>query len=123
MNELKFFKCKNCGDVVIRLLNENSECKPNMEELVANTVDASSEKHLPVAVCENGFVKVKVGSIMHPMEQAHYIQFIAVQTEDSYILKTLSPEKAPEVEIYVGEEKPVAIYEYCSLHGLWKTEL
>ena len=93
-----------------------------MEELIPNTVDASGEKHVPVAtLLEGGMLNVKVGSVAHPMEEAHHIAFIYVETERGGIRVDLNDK--PEATIYLGEEKAVAVYEYCKLHGLWKSEL
>ena len=93
-----------------------------MEELIPNTVDASGEKHVPVAtLLEGGLLNVKVGSVAHPMEEAHHIAFIYVETENGGIRIDLKDK--PEAVVSLGDEKAVAVYEYCNLHGLWKTEL
>jgi superoxide reductase len=97
-------------------------CGQKMEELVPNTVDASGEKHLPVVTdLGNGLLKVEVGSVHHPMLPEHHISFIYVETENGGIRIDLKDE--PVAEVYVGSSKPVAVYEYCNLHGLWKVEL
>jgi superoxide reductase len=93
-----------------------------MEELIPGTVDASLEKHVPaVTRVDDKTIKVEVGSVHHPMLPEHHIAFIYVETENGGIRVDLKDK--PEAVIYLGDEKAVAVYEYCNLHGLWKTEL
>lgn len=125
MKSLRFFKCKHCGNVVVKLIDKGVPvicCGEVMEEILANTVEASTEKHLPIVHVENGIASVKVGEISHPMEENHYINFVVIETENGYSITTLRPNTKPEVKVYVGDEKVVGVYEYCNLHGLWKTE-
>ena len=97
-------------------------CGQKMEELVPNTVEASGEKHIPVvADLGDGRLKIEVGSVHHPMLEEHHIAFVYVETENGGIRVNLKDE--PVAEVYVGNTKPVAVYEYCNLHGLWKVEL
>ena len=121
----KFYKCETCGNVVVKLVDSKVPvmcCGKKMEELVPNTVDASGEKHVPVAtLLEGGLLNVKVGSVAHPMEEAHHIAFIYVETERGGIRVNLKDE--PVAVVYVGDERVKAVYEYCNLHGLWKVEL
>ena len=121
----KFYKCAHCGNVVMKVVDNKVPvfcCGQKMEELVPNTVDASGEKHLPVVTdLGNGLLKVEVGSVHHPMLPEHHISFIYVETENGGIRVDLKDE--PVAEVYVGANKPVAVYEYCNLHGLWKVEL
>ncbi len=126
MKTLKFFKCRICGNVVAKLVDKEVPvfcCGEKMEELSANTTEAAVEKHLPVVTVKNGVASVQIGSTPHPMEQSHFINFIAVQTQTNCTIVCLSPETAPEAQVFVGKSKVVAVYEYCNLHGLWKTEL
>ena len=121
----KFYKCETCGNVVVKLVDSKVPvmcCGKKMEELVPNTVDASNEKHVPVVtMLDDKRMKVEVGSVAHPMEAAHLIAFIYVEMENGGIKVDLTDK--PEAIIYIGDQKPVAVYEYCNLHGLWKTEL
>ena len=121
----KFYKCNHCGNVVIKVVDSNVPvvcCGENMTELIPNTVDASGEKHVPVVTrIDEKSIKVNVGSVAHPMLEEHHIAFIYVETENGGIMVNLKDK--PEATIYVGDEKVVAVYEYCNLHGLWKTEL
>lgn len=90
-------------------------------ELVANTVDAAQEKHVPVITVSGDEVKVVVGSVEHPSLLAHYIEFIVLVTETGMQMKWLKPGDKPEATFKVTD-KPVAAFEYCNLHGLWKAE-
>ena len=121
----KFYKCRRCGNVIEKVVDSKVPvvcCGEKMEELVPNTVDASGEKHVPVVTrIDENRIKVEVGSVAHPMVPAHFIAFVYVETENGGIRVNLK-DKA-EAEIFVGSDKPVAVYEYCNLHGLWKTEL
>ena len=89
--------------------------------LVANTQDAATEKHVPVITRKDGKVIVKVGSASHPMTDAHFIQFIALVSEKGVQRVDLTPADEPKAE-FVDPEGPVAAYEFCNLHGLWKAE-
>ena len=94
-----------------------------MEPLVPNTVDASGEKHLPVVTVADGVVTVNVGSADHPMLPEHFIEWVYVKTENGGQRKALKPGDAPHVSFCIGSDKPVAVYAYCNLHGLWMTEV
>ena len=94
------------------------------EELTANTVDASQEKHVPVITISGDEVKVAVGSVEHPSLPAHYIEWILLLTETGMQMKWLKPGIKPEATFALKDgEKPIAAYEYCNLHGLWKAEV
>lgn len=98
-------------------------CGEKMKELVPNTVEASGEKHLPVAELSGSRLTVTVGAVEHPMADVHYIQWIFVETENGGQIRYLNPGQAPNVGFELGSEKPVAVYAYCNLHGLWMTKL
>ena len=116
----KFFKCKHCGNVIVKTVDSGVPvvcCGEKMEELVANTVDASQEKHVPVVTkVDECTIKVEVGSVAHPMAPEHHISFIYVETENGGILANLKDK--PEATFCICNDKPVAVYEYCNLHGL-----
>jgi superoxide reductase len=120
-----FFKCKHCGNVIVKTVDSGVPvvcCGEKMEELVANTVDASKEKHVPVVTkLDECTIKVEVGSVAHPMAPEHHISFIYVETENGGIIAHLKDK--PEATFCICNDKPVAVYEYCNLHGLWKVEL
>ena len=121
----KFYKCETCGNVVVKLVDSKVPlvcCGSKMQELVPNTVDASNEKHVPqVTMLENNMIKVEVGSVAHPMTEEHHIAFIYVETDKGGIKVDLKDK--PEAVVALGDAKPLVVYEYCNLHGLWKTEL
>jgi len=87
-------------------------------------VEASAEKHIPVATVEGNTVKVAIGSVAHPMVEEHYITWVYLQTTTGGQRKNLVPGTAPEATFALtDDEKPVAVYEYCNLHGLWKADI
>ena len=123
----KFFVCKHCGNM-IGLLHDAGVpmmcCGEKMVELVPNTTDAAQEKHVPVATVEGNKVVVNVGSVDHPMVAEHWIQWVYLETDKGGHRKVLNPGEKPHVVFALTEdEKPVAVYEYCNLHGLWKAEI
>jgi len=91
------------------------------KELTAKTVDAAFEKHVPVIEQNGDAVTVKVGSVEHPSMPEHYIEWIVLVTESGIQMKWLKPGMKPEA-IFKVNEKVVAAYEYCNLHGLWKAD-
>ena len=121
----KFYKCSICGNVVQKVVDSGVSvvcCGQKMVELIPGTVDASVEKHLPhVTWIDEKTLQVQVGSVAHPMIEAHHIEFIYVETEKGGIRVDLTDK--PDAVIALGDDKAVAVYEYCNLHGLWKTEL
>ena len=122
-----FYKCAKCGNFVT-FLTEKGPCTPMccgeaMAELTPNTTDGAIEKHVPVIAVDGGKVTVCVGSAEHPMLDAHYIQFIILETNKGYHKCDLKPGDAPKAEFILADgEKAIAAYEYCNLHGLWKAE-
>jgi superoxide reductase len=95
-----------------------------MQELVPNTVDASNEKHVPVVTkIDDCHIKVEEGSVAHPMLPEHHICFIYVETENGGLRVDLPHDGKPEAVFCTCSDKPVAVYEYCNLHSVWKTEL
>lgn len=122
----KFYICRRCGNLVEMIHDVGVPvfcCGQKMEPLVPNTVDASGEKHLPVVTVADGVVTVNVGSADHPMLPEHFIEWVYVKTENGDQRKALKPGDAPHVSFCIGSDKPVAVYAYCNLHGLWMTEV
>lgn len=126
MSEQKFFICKHCGNL-IAMVNASGVpvmcCGEPMTELVPNTTDASGEKHVPVVGVNGNAVTVQVGEVAHPMLEEHFIQWIYLQTEHGGQRKVLKPGDAPVASFLLENDAPVAAYEYCNLHGLWKKQL
>jgi superoxide reductase len=92
-----------------------------MQELVPGTVDASLEKHIPVIEQNGQEVVVKVGSVTHPMEEVHYIEWIILETNKGVHRRNLKPGEEPVASfVLAADEEVVAAYEYCNLHGFWK---
>jgi superoxide reductase len=94
-------------------------CKQPMKLLVENTVDAAKEKHVPVVEKTAEGIKVKVGSVAHPMEEKHYIEWIEIIADGKAYRQFLKPGDTPEVTFNIAAEQ-VTAREYCNLHGLWK---
>ena len=122
----KFYICRHCGNIIEKIHDAKVPvvcCGQKMEELVPNTVEASGEKHIPVVSVQGSEIHVNIGSVDHPMVPAHYIEWVYVETENGGYRKDLHPESAPHVVFELGSDKPVAVYAYCNLHGLWMTSL
>ena len=118
---MKFFKGK-CGTVVTKLFETDCE-GGHLEELIPNTTDAAGEKHVPVIAIDGQVVTVKVGEVAHPMVEAHFIEWVVLQTNQGIQKKDLKAGMEPEVCFAICEgEKVEAVYAYCNLHGLWKKE-
>ncbi|MDY6908696.1 MAG: desulfoferrodoxin [Thermodesulfobacteriota bacterium] len=116
------YKCDVCGNIVEVLFGGQGElvcCGEAMKLLKENTVDAAKEKHVPVVEKTSDGYRVKVGSVAHPMEEKHYIQWIELMADGISYFKFLKPGDKPEADFCVKAEK-VTAREYCNLHGLWK---
>lgn len=119
---LEIYKCEACGNIVEVIHGGGGElvcCGDPMQLLVANTVDAAKEKHVPVIEKVEGGVKVKVGDVAHPMEDKHYIEWIEIIAGDKADRQFLNPGEAPEA-FFKTEAENVTAREFCNLHGLWK---
>jgi superoxide reductase len=119
---LQVFKCDVCGHIVEVLHEGQGElvcCKQPMKLLVEGSVDAALEKHVPVIEKIAGGIKVKVGSVPHPMEEEHYIEWIEIIADGKAYRQFLKPGEAPEATFNIDAEQ-VTVREYCNLHGLWK---
>lgn len=119
---LEVYKCEACGNIVEVLTGGAGElvcCGEPMKLLKENTTDAAKEKHVPVIEKVDGGYKVKVGSVAHPMEEKHYIEWIEVIADGQAYRQFLKPGAAPEAFFPIKADKIVA-REHCNLHGLWK---
>jgi len=122
--KMQVYKCEVCGNIV-EVLHEGVGtlvcCNQPMKLIVENTVDAAKEKHVPVIEKTAGGIKVSVGSVAHPMEAKHYIEWIELIADGRIYRQYLKPGDAPEAVFPVTAEKVFA-REYCNIHGLWKGE-
>ena len=126
MCDNKFYICEKCGNIVGMIHNGGVPmmcCGQKMTKLEAGVVEASHEKHIPVVTVEGNTVRVNVGSVTHPMSEEHHIAWVYLQTNRGGQRKCLDVTGAPEVTFALADETPVAVYAYCNLHGLWKTDL
>lgn len=116
------YKCDQCGNIVQVLVGGDGElvcCGQPMKKLAENTVDATKEKHVPVIEKMDGGYKVKVGSVAHPMEEKHWIQWIELVADGKSYFQFLDAGKRPEA-VFKIDAASVSAREYCNLHGLWK---
>ena len=121
---MKFFKCAKCGKI-IAVVKESACptvcCGEDMKEIVANTVDAAQEKHVPVYTVNGNVVDVNVGSVAHPMTEEHLIEWVMLETEQGNQRKPLKANSEPKVSFAISAgDKVKGVYAYCNLHGLWK---
>lgn len=120
--KLEIYKCEVCGNMVEMVHGGKGElvcCGQPMKLFVENTVDAAREKHVPVKENVEGGLKVKVGSVPHPMEEKHYIEWIEIISGGKAYRQFLEPGQSPEALFPV--EGDFTAREYCNLHGLWKS--
>lgn len=119
---MEVYKCNACGNIVEVLHGGGGElvcCGEAMVLLKENTVDAATEKHVPVVEKVPGGFKVKVGDVAHPMEDKHFIEWIELIVGDKVYREYLNPGDTPEATFQVDADQAAA-REYCNLHGLWK---
>ncbi|MCQ2511012.1 MAG: desulfoferrodoxin [Lachnospiraceae bacterium] len=129
---LKFYRCNPCGNL-IEIIDPSGVtpvcCGEDMEELIPGTTDGAKEKHIPVCI-EGSYdfpepapmktLTIHVGELPHPMTEAHYIPWIAIETTQGIYRKHLTPSQKPEVRFILHKDEEVLeIYSYCNLHGLW----
>lgn len=123
---VKYLICNHCGNIVSVVKDAGVPimcCGQKMQELVPGVTDAALEKHVPAVTVEGKKVIVDVGSVTHPMLEAHYIEWITLETKEGIQRKVLSPGIAPKAEFILSDsDEPVAVYAYCNLHGLWKAD-
>jgi len=122
----KFLKCGKCDCIVVKVKDDGCPvvcCGEEMQELVSGASGASAAKHVPVITVDGNLVHVAIGAEEHVMTDAHYIEFIALETKQGHQLKELRPGDKAEADFaLVPGDEVVAAYEYCNLHGLWKSE-
>ena len=126
MKQTKFYICSHCGNVIEKVVDKKVPvvcCGEKMKELIPGTVEASHEKHIPVVTVNGDTVSVVVGSVEHPMSEEHSIEWIYLETDKGGYRRELLPTDAPRAEFILHGETPIAVFAYCNLHGLWKTEV
>ncbi len=123
---MKFYRCSHCGNIIAFLENKGVPvmcCGQKMDEIIPGSVDAAAEKHVPVIAVDGDTVTVSVGSVAHPMIEAHHIAWIVLETEHGFQKKDLDPTGEPNAVFALAGDKAVAAYAYCNLHGLWKQDV
>lgn len=124
---MTFYKCAHCGNIIAHIEDSGVRCVccgEEMKPIVPNTSDGAGEKHVPVISVNGNIVTVTVGSVEHPMLEAHHIAWIILETRQGRQRKTLKPGEKPVAQFALMEgDAPVAAYEYCNLHGLWSAEI
>lgn len=123
MKRLVFYKCKVCGNVVIKLVDKKVPlmcCGKIMEELNSLANDGATEKHIPVVKVDGQNVNVQVGEVFHPMTEEHYISHIIALTNKGFYVRQLSPQDQPIADFVLAKDEIlIEVYSYCNLHGLW----
>ena len=126
MKHTKFYICPHCRNIAEMIYDTDIPlhcCGDEMNQLLPGTVEASTEKHIPAVKVSKNAVEVNVGSVDHPMVDVHWIEWVQLVTNKGSYRKWLNPGDVPKVNFLLDNEKPVEVYAYCNLHGLWKTEL
>ena len=126
MKNTKFYICKHCGNIVGMIHSSGAPlvcCGEKMAKLEAGVVEASHEKHIPVVKVDGNTVHVSIGAVNHPMTEEHSITWVYLETDRGGQRKCLAPGSEPTVSFTLTDEKPSAVYAYCNLHGLWKTDI
>lgn len=125
--KLEMYKCNVCGNFIEVVLAGEGElvcCNLPMELLKANTTDAATEKHVPFFVKKDNELEVRIGSVLHPMTDEHYIQFIEVVSDDERYVKRkyLYPTDEPTFLLKGYDIGALNAREHCNLHGLWEAK-
>lgn len=126
MKEQNFYLCKHCGNLVAMLNDSGIRmfcCGEKMTRLEPGMTDGAHEKHIPVVSIKGDTVHVEVGSILHPMTEAHYIEWIYLHTTKGGQFKHLQPGEQPIASFELQDEELLTVYEYCNLHKLYKADV
>lgn len=125
---MKYYECKKCGNVMV-LFEDTGVipvcCGSTMVEIKPQDNDeGSGEKHVPVVERNANEVTVRVGEVLHPMTDEHYIKWIVLETDKGKYIRSLKPGQDPIAKFWlIGNEVPLYVYEYCNLHSLWTKQL
>lgn len=114
----EFYNGEN-GSVLLQMI---PKANPGLSLMAANSVDAATEKHVPVVSFEDGLVVIRIGEQPHPMVPEHYIEWVYVQTSFGGVHCSLNPGDPPETKLRLRPDEVEAVYIYCNLHGLWKAK-
>ncbi len=123
--KLQVYKCDICGNIVLVMHSGVGQlvcCGQPMRLMEEKSEESGYEKHLPVVERVEGEVRVKIGSIPHPMEENHYIEWIEIETEEGVMVRFLKPGDEPEA-IFKADERVLKVRDYCNLHGLWMSRV
>lgn len=124
---LTFLKCERCGNIITYLQSSGvipQCCGEPMKQLIPGITDGKVEYHVPSVKTSGRDVCVRIGANDHPMSAEHFIQWIILETENGFRVHYLNPSDEPAAEFKLNRgEKPIAVYAYCNLHGLWRTEV
>ena len=126
MKRVTFYQCSICGNIAIKVVDGGGTmtcCGQPMKVMEPNTTDAAQEKHVPAVAIEGDVLTAQVGSVEHPMAEDHFIQWIYVVTEEGVLARCLKPGEAPAATFALDGQKPIAVFEYCNKHGLWKADV
>ena len=121
--QLEIYKCEVCGNIVEVIdtgVGTLVCCEQPMKLYQENTVDAAKEKHVPVVQKTDNGIEVTVGSVAHPMEEKHYIQWIELIADGKAYRQFLQPGQPPQAKFCCVNPETITVREYCNLHGLWK---
>ncbi len=121
---MDFYVCEHCGNIITFMKNKGVPvncCGQKMTKLEANTSDGANEKHVPVIEQDGNKVTVTVGSVIHPMLEEHYIEWIVLETNKGHMVTNLKPGQEPVAEFLLTDgDEVIGAFEYCNLHKLWK---
>lgn len=126
MSKANFYKCETCGNLVGVIHSSGIPlvcCGKNMNKIEANSTDAAGEKHVPSVKVNGKTITVDVGEVPHPMTEEHLIEWVYLETTNGGQRKNLLAGAVPVITFELVDEKPVAAYAYCNLHGLWKIDI
>lgn len=122
---MKFYICEHCKNIIVKVRDSGVPvfcCGQKMNELIPGATDGAFEKHIPVVTQEGNKVTVTVSTVLHPMMDVHYIEWVILETNKGFHKVDLHPDEAPIAEFCLTDgEEVVCAYEYCNLHGLWKS--
>ncbi|MGI6217789.1 MAG: desulfoferrodoxin family protein [Coriobacteriales bacterium] len=126
MKRATFYVCKRCGNIVIKVNDGGGTlmcCGQPMEILEPNSTDAAQEKHVPAIEIDGDTLKVSVGSVLHPMDPDHYIEWVYVVTKEGVLARCFQPGEEPVASFDISGQNPISVFAFCNKHGLWKIDL